>query len=225
MTQLHYWPTPNGHKISIALEELALPYTVVPVNIGRGEQFEPAFLALSPNNRMPAIVDDEPTGGGAPISIFESGAILQYLADKTGRLCPSDLRGRTQVAGWLFGQMAGLGPMTGQLAHFKSYAKAKIPYAIERYENEVRRLHGVMEERLADHEYLAGAYSIADVASFPWVRSMAGKPTLEELPNLARWIATIAARPAVERGLAVGRELSSGPPDEEARKHLFEKKH
>jgi GST-like protein len=225
MIDLYFWPTPNGLKISIALEELGLPYRVVPVNIGRGAQFEPSFLAISPNNRMPAIVDHDPLGGGAPLSIFESGAILQYLAEKARALSPTDVRGRYEVAQWVFWQVAGLGPMAGQLGHFKSYAKEKIPYAIDRYENEVRRLHDVMEKRLADRAYLAGDYSIADIASYPWMRGYAGKPTLEDRPNVRRWLAAIEARPAVQRGLAVGADLSAGPPDAESRKHLFDRKY
>ena len=168
MIDLHYWTTPNGHKITIFLEETGLPYRIVPVNIGQGDQFKPEFLAISPNNRMPAIVDHEP-GGGKPISVFESGAILLYLAEKTGKFLPADLRGRYDVMQWLFWQMGGLGPMAGQNHHFGGYAPEKIPYAIERYVNETNRLYGVLNKRLADREFVAGDYSIADMASYPWV--------------------------------------------------------
>ena len=165
MIDLYYWPTPNGFKISIALEELGLPYRIVPVNIGRGEQFTPEFLAISPNNRMPAIVDHDPPGGGPPISVFESGAILIYLAEKAGKLLPKPIRGRVEVLEWLSWQIAGLGPMTGQAGHFRNYAPEKIPYAIQRYTDEVHRLIGVIENRLEGREFIAGDYSIADIAS------------------------------------------------------------
>lgn len=226
MIDLYYWPTPNGWKISIFLEETGLPYRVVPVNIGRGEQFKPEFLAISPNNRMPAIVDDDPPGGGAPISVFESGAILIYLAEKTGKLMPTDLRGRMEVLQWLMWQMGGLGPMSGQAGHFRAYAPEKIPYGIDRYTNEVNRLYGVMNKRLADRPFLAGEYSIADIASFPWVVpwERLGQ-SLPDFPHLERWFKEMQARPAVERGLAVGAELrQSGPMDEEAKKVLFGQK-
>ncbi|XXU08216.1 glutathione S-transferase N-terminal domain-containing protein [Sorangium sp. So ce854] len=227
MIDLYYWPTPNGWKISIMLEETGLPYKLIPINIGRGEQFKPEFLAISPNNRMPAIVDHDPPGGGAPISVFESGAILLYLAEKTGQLMPSDLRGRHDVTQWLMWQMGGLGPMSGQAGHFGQYAPEKIPYAIERYTKEVRRLYGVMDKRLADRPYLAGEYSIADVASFPWaiLHDRFGI-ALDELPNLKRWIEALRARPAVARGLAAGSELrnQSQTLDDEAKKWLFGKK-
>jgi GST-like protein len=223
MIDLYYWPTPNGWKISIALEELELPYRVIPVNIGRGEQFEPSFLAISPNNRMPAIVDHEPLGGGAPVAIFESGAILLYLAEKTGKLLPKDVRGRYDVTQWLMWQMGGLGPMSGQANHFVRYASEKIPYAIDRYTREVNRLYGVMNKRLADRSYLAGEYSIADIASHPWVVGFKGiGQDLGEFPNLRRWYEEIDARPAVVRGRAVGSDLRSAPGlDDEAKKILF----
>jgi GSH-dependent disulfide-bond oxidoreductase len=223
MIDLHYWPTPNGWKITIMLEEAGLPYRVIPVNIGRGEQFKPEFLAVSPNNRMPAIVDDEPLGGGAPISIFESGAILLYLADKSGQFLPKDTRGRYEVTQWLMWQMGGLGPMSGQANYFRSYAGDPIPHAIERYTKEVNRLYGVMDKRLSDREYLAGEYSIADMASWPWVVAWerVGQ-NLADFPNLSRWFEAIKARPAVDRGFAVGKELrSNAAPDEAARKILF----
>lgn len=225
MIDVHFWPTPNGHKITIALEELGLPYRIVPVDIGRGEQFEPAFLAISPNGRMPAIVDDEPLGGGAPLSIFESAAILQYLAEKGGALMPTDVRGRFRVLEWLAWQVAGIGPMTGQYGHFHTYAKEKLPYAIARYENEVRRLHGVMDKRLGEVEFLAGDYSIADVATYPWVKGFVGEALLADRPNVRRWIAAIAERPAVVRAYARGAEVNARPMDEDARKHLFDKKY
>jgi GST-like protein len=223
MIDLHYWPTPNGWKISIMLEETGLPYRVVPVNIARGEQFRPEFLAISPNNRMPAIVDDDPPGGGAPISIFESGAILLYLGEKSGQFLPKDLRGRFEVTQWLMWQMGGLGPMAGQAHHFRQYAPEKIEYGIQRYTKEVNRLYGVMNKRLADREFLAGAYSVADMAAYPWVVPFKNQgQDLEEFPNLKRWFEAMGARPAVQRGLAVGKEFrSTAPMDEEAKKILF----
>ncbi len=222
MIDLHYWPTPNGWKVSILLEEIGLPYRVVPVNIGRGAQFKPEFLAISPNNRMPAIVDHEPLGGGEPLSIFESGAILLYLAEKTGKFLPQDTRCKYDVLQWLMWQMGGLGPMSGQASHFRNYAPEKIPYGIDRYTKEVNRLYGVMDKRLADREYLAGEYSIADMASWPWVLPGMLGQDLEALPHLERWHAAVGARPAVQRGRAVGKDLSnSAPMDEEAKKVLF----
>ncbi|HEY4068676.1 MAG TPA: glutathione S-transferase N-terminal domain-containing protein [Burkholderiaceae bacterium] len=225
MIDLHYWPTPNGWKISIMLEECRLPYRVVPVRIGRGEQFEPAFLAISPNNRIPAIVDHAPLAGGTPLSIFETGAILQYLAEKAGRLMPGDVAGRFKVMSWLMWQMSGLGPMLGQHGHFLLYAKDKLPYAIERYGQEARRLYGVLDRQLAlTGAHVAGDYSIADIACFPWVMThKAQQITLDDFPHVRRWFADVRARPAVQRGLAVGKELKTAAPamDEEARKHLF----
>lgn len=223
MIDLHYWPTPNGRKIAIMLEEIAIPYRIVPVDIGRGEQFKPEFLAISPNNRMPAIVDHDPIGGGAPLSIFESGAILLYLAEKTGKLMPQDPHGKYDVIQWLMWQMGGLGPMAGQAHHFREYAPEKIQYGIDRYTNEVNRLYGVMDRRLQDRDYLAGDYSIADIAAWPWVvpwKTQGQK--LEDFPHLKRWFEVISARPAVERGRAVGRELArKNSMDDEARKVLF----
>lgn len=223
MIDLHYWPTPNGWKVSIMLEETGLPYRLVPVNIGRGEQFKPDFLAISPNNRMPAIVDDDPPGGGAPVSVFESGAILVYLAEKTGQFMPKDLRGRFEVLQWVMWQMGGLGPMAGQAHHFRQYAPEKLPYAIDRYTKEVNRLYGVMNKRLADRDYLAGDYSIADMAAWPWVVPWKNQgQQIEEFPHLHRWFEAVKARPAVEKGFAVGSELrSTAPMDEEAKKVLF----
>jgi GST-like protein len=219
---LHYWPTPNGWKITIMLEELGVPYAVKYVNIGAGEQFEPAFLAIAPNNRMPAIVDPEGPGG-EPISIFESGAILQYLGRKFGQFYPADERGRVEVEQWLFWQMGGLGPMAGQAHHFRQYAPEKIPYAIDRYTNEVNRLYGVMNKRLADREFLAGAYSIADMAAYPWVRPYQNQgQDLADFPNLKRWFETIGARPAVERAVVVGQEHRRNiAEDKDAQKVLF----
>ena len=204
--ELHYWPTPNGWKITIMLEELGAPYEVRYVDIGRGDQFAPDFLRIAPNNRMPAIVDPEGPGG-APISVFESGAILQYLGRKFDRFYPADPRARTAVDEWLFWQMGGLGPMAGQAHHFRQYAPETVPYAIERYTNEVNRLYGVMNTRLADHEFLAGDYSIADMASIGWVvpHERQGQD-LGDFPNLKRWFEAMKARPAVEAGLAVGRD-------------------
>jgi GST-like protein len=203
---LYYWPTPNGQKISIMLEECHLPYTVRTVNIGKGDQFQPEFLAISPNNRIPAIVDPEGPGG-APISVFESGAILQYLGRKTGKFYPTDERQRVAVEEWLFWQVGGLGPMQGQANHFRVYAPEKIEYGINRYTNEVNRLYGVMNKRLADHAYLAGDYSIADMACVGWVRGheRVGQ-TLDDFPNLKRWFETVMARPAVAKGIDVKAE-------------------
>lgn len=223
--ELHYWPTPNGHKITIYLEEAGIPYEVHYVNIGRGEQFEPSFLKIAPNNRMPAIVD--PEGPGAePISVFESGAILQYLGRKFGRFYPADERQRTEVDQWLFWQMGGLGPMAGQAHHFRQYAPEKIQYGIDRYTNEVNRLYGVMNKRLADREYLAGDYSIADMASFPWVRPYRNQgQDLEEFPNLKRWFDAIASRPAVQKAVEVGQDHRNNlADDKEAQKILFGQK-
>ncbi|MET0575206.1 MAG: glutathione S-transferase N-terminal domain-containing protein [Mesorhizobium sp.] len=228
--ELHYWPTPNGWKITIMLEELGVPYTVKYVNIGRGEQFEPSFLKIAPNNRMPAIVDPEgPSsngkGGGKPISVFESGAILQYLGRKFGQFYPADERARVEVDQWLFWQMGGLGPMAGQAHHFRQYAPEKIPYAIDRYTNECNRLYGVMNKRLADRQFLAGDYSIADMACIGWVRPFKNQgQDLDDFPNLKRWFEAIMARPAVERAMEVGkeeREKSNLANDKEAQKVLF----
>ncbi len=221
--ELYYWPTPNGWKISIMLEELGIPYEVHTVNIGKGEQFAPEFLKISPNNRMPAIID--PDGpGGKPISIFESGAILQYLGRKYGKFYPADERARVEVDQWLFWQMGGLGPMAGQAHHFRQYAPEKIDYGINRYTNEVNRLYGVMNKRLADRDYLAGNdYSIADIACVGWVVPHKNQgQDLNDFPHLKRWFETVMARPAVERGIAVGREHRKNiAEDDEAKKVLF----
>lgn len=200
MIELHSWPTPNGLKVSIFLEESGLEHTVFPVNIGNGEQFAPEFLAIAPNNRIPAIIDRAPADGGAPISVFESGAILTYLADKTGHFLPHETRARNEVLQWLFWQMGGLGPMAGQNHHFNIYAPEKIPYAMERYVKETARLYGVLDKRLTDRDYVAGAYSIADMAIYPWtVMHDAQGQNLDDFPNLRRWFNVMAARPAVIR--------------------------
>ena len=203
---VYYWPTPNGWKITIMLEEVGLPYTVIPVNIGKGDQFKPEFLSISPNNKMPAIVD--PDGpGGQPISVFESGAILQYLGRKTGRFYPADERARVEVDQWLFWQMGGFGPMLGQTHHFRIYAPEKVPYAIERYTNETHRLYGVLDRRLADREFVAGEYSIADMAILGWAKLWERQgQTIDEFPNVKRWLNMLLARPAVQRGLSVNAE-------------------
>ena len=223
MIDLHYWPTPNGWKISIMLEECGLPYRCIPVNIGQGEQFRPEFLAISPNNRMPAIVDHEPADSGAPVSVFESGAILMYLAEKTGRFWSIHLHERYAQMQWLMWQMGGLGPMSGQNGHFRVYAPEKVPYAIERYGNEVNRLYGVLDGQLQrTGAHVAGeAYSIADMAILPWIRLHAAyEISLESFPNLQRWHDALMERPAVQRGLALGQELRK-PMTDEQRKVLF----
>jgi len=223
MIELYYWPTPNGWKISIALEELGLAYSVKYVDIGKGDQFKPEFLAISPNNKMPGIVDRDPMGGGDPLAIFESGAILLYLAEKTGRLMPKDVRGRYDVIQWLVWQVAGLGPMLGQAHHFRGYAPEQIPYAIERYTNEAHRLYSVLNRRLEGREYVCGEYTIADIACWPWIVPYERQgQKLEEFPNLQRWFAAVKSRPAVTRGMAVGAEhRQAGPMDEKAKQILF----
>ncbi|MEX6505587.1 glutathione S-transferase N-terminal domain-containing protein [Jiella sp. M17.18] len=223
--ELHYWPTPNGWKISIMLEELGVPYKMHYVNIGKGEQFRPEFLKIAPNNRMPAIVDPEGPGG-EPISVFESGAILQYLGRKFGKFYPSDERARVAVEEWLFWQVGGLGPMAGQAHHFRNYAPEKIAYGIDRYTNEVHRLYGVMNKRLENNRYLGGAeYSIADMACVGWVKPYKNQgQDIEEFPHLKRWFEELLARPAVEKGLAVGqeeREKMNLATDKDAQSVLF----
>jgi GST-like protein len=204
---LYYWPTPNGWKISIMLEECGLPYTVHPVNIGKGDQFKPEFLAFSPNNRMPAIIDPEGPDG-QPISVFESGAILQYLGRKTGKFYPQDERGRVEVDEWLMWQMGGFGPMLGQTHHFRLYAPEKVPYAIDRYTNEANRLYGVLNRRLAGRDYICGDYSIADMACIGWARGWEKQgQDIKQFPHVEAWIARMLARPAVAAGLAVAAEL------------------
>lgn len=222
MIDLYYWPTPNGHKITIFLEETGLEYRIVPVNIRKGEQFAPEFLKISPNNRMPAIVDTDGPGG-KPFSLFESGAILLYLAEKTGKLMPSETRARYRVIEWLMFQMANVGPMLGQAGHFRNAAPEKIPYAIERYTNESRRLFNVLDKRLAEVPYVAGEYSIADIATYPWiVAALKAQPEqLDTRPNLKRWIDALAARPAVQKGMAVMADQPQKPLTEEERSILY----
>ena len=223
MIELPYWTTPNGHKITMFLEEAGLDYKLTPINISQGDQFKPEFLAVSPNNRIPAIVDHAPAGGGAPISVFESGAILQYLAEKSGKFLPADVRGRVEVMQWLFWQMGGLGPMAGQNHHFSQYAPEKIPYAIERYVKETNRLYGVLNKRLADREFVAGAYSIADMAAYPWIvpHERQGQK-LEDFPHLKRWFEAIKARPATVRAYEKAKAVNTAPTvSEDAKKLLF----
>ncbi|GEO99343.1 glutathione binding-like protein [Methylobacterium haplocladii] len=210
MIDLHYWPTPNGHKVTLFLEETGLPYRIFPVNIGKGDQFAPDFLKIAPNNRMPAIVDHDPADGRAPISLFESGAILLYLAEKTGRFLPEDVRSRAEVLQWLFWQMGGLGPMAGQNHHFSQYAPEKIPYAIDRYVNETDRLYGVLDRRLADRAFVAGPdYSIADMAAYPWIVPWQKQgQRLDDHPHLKRWFETIAERPATKAAYARAPEVN-----------------
>ncbi|WP_339713997.1 glutathione S-transferase N-terminal domain-containing protein [uncultured Sneathiella sp.] len=223
MIDLYYWPTPNGWKISIALEEMGLEYRVIPVNIGKGEQFEPDFLKISPNNRMPAIIDQDPADGGDPISVFETGAILIYLAEKIGQFMPADVRGRKEVIEWLMWQMGGLGPMLGQNGHFKFYAPEKIPYAQERYSTEALRLFEVLNKRLEGRDFICGDYSIADMACWPWIITYKRQEIdLGEFPNIRRWYDNLKARPALRRGYEVGREFGkpTGKWSDESRKHL-----
>ena len=224
MIDLHYWPTPNGWKISIMLEECGLPYRLVPVNIGKGEQFTPEFLAISPNNRMPALVDHAPTASTTPLAVFESGAILIYLAEKTGFFLPTTVRERSQTLQWLMWQMGGLGPMAGQNGHFLLYAPDKIPYAIERYGYEVDRLYGVLDNQLArTGAFVAGPdYSIADMAIFPWVRThKAQHIDLTRFAHVERWYNALFRRPAVRRGLDLGKALRTEGLTDEARSALF----
>ncbi|MBJ7575706.1 glutathione S-transferase N-terminal domain-containing protein [Luteimonas sp. MC1828] len=226
MIDLHYWPTPNGHKVTLLLEEAGLEYRIVPVDIGKGAQFAPDFLAISPNNKMPAIVDTAPADGGAPVSVFESGAILLYLAEKTGRFLPADLRGRAATLEWLFWQMGGLGPMTGQYGHFNVYAPEKIPYAIDRYTREVERLLSVLDRRLAGRAFIAGdAYTIADMAAYPWINPYTSAPVdLAPFAELRRWQAAIAARPATQRAYALAAQVNPDldkPMSDEAKAQLF----
>ena len=222
MIDLYAWPTPNGYKISILLEELGLPYNVIPVDIGAGDQFKPDFLAISPNNRMPAIIDSDGPGG-KPISIFESGAIMWYLADKHGKFLPKETRARTAVHEWLMFQMASVGPMLGQTHHFRRYAPDQIQYAIDRYTNEARRLYGVMDKRLAKCKYIAGpSYTIADIAIFPWLRSWKNQGIdWGDYPHLKGWFDEIAARPAVQRGVEVLAAQRRPLMDDRAREMLF----
>src|SRR5579863_252645 len=225
MIDLYFWPTPNGLKLKLFLEEAALPYRAIAVDLGKGEQHRPEFLKVSPNNKIPALVDHDPSDGGAPLSLFESGAMLLYLAQKSGKFIPSDVRGRAEVLQWLFWQVGGLGPMAGQNGHFRVYAPTEIAYAIERYTKEVNRLYGVMNQRLADREFLAGSYSIADIACYPWI--VPYKPQgqdLADFPHLKRWFDAIAARPATVRtyeGVAPAYVRERSAITDEERKHLF----
>lgn len=223
MIDLYFWATPNGYKPRLFLEETGLEHRIVPVDIGAGDQFKPEFLAIAPNNRIPAIVDHAPADGGAPISLFESGAILLYLADKTGRFIPQDIRGRAEVLQWLFWQMGGLGPMAGQNGHFNVYAPEKIPYAIERYVRETARLYGVLDKRLADREFVAGDdYSIADMAIYPWiVPHEAHQQDLDATPNLQRWFLQVGHRPATQRVYSDASASYSKPLTDEERAMLF----
>jgi GST-like protein len=217
MIDLYFWPTPNGHKITLMLEESGMDYTIHPVNIGKGEQMAPAFIAISPNNKMPAIVDHDPhdgdqPGGGGPLSIFESGAILLYLAKKAKRFAGDTLRERVAVKEWLFWQVGGLGPMAGQMAHFVRFAPEPVPYAIKRYTEETRRLIGVLDQRLADNEFLAGGfYSVADMATYPWVRAVAAAGMIDTAAHVARWAEAIAARPATVAAYAKGNAVNPAP--------------
>jgi len=221
MIDLYFWPTPNGWKLSLMLEELGDPYNLILTDIGRGDQFKPEFISISPNNKIPAIVDHDTPDG--PVSVFESGAALLYLAEKTGRFMPQDLKGRYDVIQWVFWQMANLGPMAGQFGYFRNYAQEKVPHAIDRYAKEFNRLLGVMDRRLAYRDYLAGEYSIADMASLPWARAhdRLGQ-SVDEFPNVKRWLGELAERPAVTRAYEVGlNELRREGPDEKSRKNLF----
>ena len=223
MIDLYYWTTPNGHKITLFLEETGLPYRIVPINIGKGEQFAADFLRISPNNRIPAIVDHAPADGGAPIPVFESGAILLYLADKTGQFIAPDLRRRNETLQWLFWQMGGLGPMAGQNHHFTQYAPEPIPYAIERYVKETARLYAVLNKHLAGREFIAGDYSIADMACYPWiVPHQRQRQNLDDFPELKRWFAAIRERSATQRAYALAQQINPAPVvTEEAKRVLF----
>jgi GSH-dependent disulfide-bond oxidoreductase len=225
MIYLYYWTTPNGHKVTMFLEETGLDYRIHPINIGKGEQFAPEFLRVSPNNRIPAIVDNAPQGGGAPIPVFESGAILLYLAEKTGRFILTDMRGRVEVLQWLFWQMGGLGPMAGQAHHFRIYAPEKLDYAVDRYTKECNRLYGVLNKRLADRAFVAGDdYTIADMASYPWIeRHERQGQSLDDFPNLKRWFEAIQARPATVRAYEVVQKINpqAGKPMGEGEKKVM----
>ena len=224
MIDLYYWTTPNGHKITLFLEESGLPYRILPINIGKGEQFQPDFLRIAPNNRIPAIVDTDPADGGEPVSIFESGAILLYLAEKSRRFLSADPRVRIDILQWLFWQMGGLGPMAGQNHHFVQYAPENLPYAIERYVKETARLYAVLDKRLADRDFIAGPdYSIADMACYPWIVPHARqRQNLDDFPNLKRWFETIQQRPATQRAYALAAGINTAPSvSDESRRVLF----
>ena len=223
MIDLYYAPTPNGLKVKLFLEEAGLAYCVVPVSLSKGDQFKPEFGAISPNHKIPVIVDHAPADGGAPLVLFESGAILLSLAEKIGRFIPTDVRGRAEVMQWLFWQMSGLGPMAGQIGYFNVYAPEAVPFAIERYTKETRRLYGVLDRRLADREFVAGEFSIADIACYPWVQPERQKQDIADFPHLARWLKEIAARPAVQRAYALAKSVNVKPAvdDEKSRAILF----
>jgi GST-like protein len=224
MIDLYYWTTPNGHKITMLLEELGLAYAIQPINISQGEQFAPDFLRIAPNNRIPAIVDHAPADGGQAISLFESGAILLYLADKTGQFIPADLRGRNECLQWLFWQMGGLGPMAGQNHHFVQYAPEKLPYAIDRYVKETSRLYGVLNKHLCDgRDYIGGEYSIADMAAYPWVfPHEKQRQDLSQFPALKAWFERVQGRPATQRAYALAKTVNTAPTvDEKAKAILF----
>jgi GSH-dependent disulfide-bond oxidoreductase len=223
MHDIYFWTTPNGYKVLLFAEEAGIEYTIKPVNISKGEQFAPDFLKISPNNRMPALVDHAPKDGKGPVSVFESGAILLYLAEKFGKFIPIDLRGRVETLQWLFWQMGNLGPMTGQSGHFRNYAPEKIPYAIDRYVKEVNRLYGVLDKRLADRKFMAGDdYTIADMATYPWVNPQNQQQNPDDFPHMMRWKAEIAARPATVRAYDKGKAINTAPTvTEESRKLLF----
>ncbi len=223
MIDLYFWTTPNGYKPLLFLEETGLPYTIVPVDISKGEQFDPEFLCVSPNNRIPAIVDHAPAAGGAPLSVFESGAILLYLAEKTGRFLPSDVAGRTEALQWLFWQMGGLGPMLGQNLHFAAYAPVKLPYAIDRYVKETERLYAVLDARLADRAFVAGDdYTIADMAIYPWILRLEREDDhLDRFAHLKRWVHAVGARPATHRAYEKGKAINTTPTITENSKALL----
>lgn len=223
MIDLYYWTTPNGHKVTMCLEELGLAYRIKPINISKGEQFNPEFLRIAPNNRIPAIVDDAPKGGGEPISIFESGAILLYLADKIGQFIPTDLRGRNECLQWLFWQMGGLGPMAGQNHHFVQYAPEKLPYAMDRYIKETARLYGVLNRHLSDgRAYICGEYTIADMAAYPWIVPHARQgQDMGQFPALQQWFDRIAARPATQKAYKLADSINMAPTVNEASKSIL----
>ncbi len=224
MIELYTWPTPNGHKVHIMLEETGLPYQIHPIDIQRGDQFQPDFLKISPNNKMPAIVDTEGPGGKR-LSVFESGAVLMYLAEKTGKFMPKEMAAKYEVIQWLMFQMGGIGPMLGQAHHFRQYAPEKIQYAIDRYTNEAKRLYGVVNKRLADRQFIAGDYSIADMAIYPWLQPYERQgQNLEDFPHIKRWFGVMGARPAVQKGMQVlADKRRTGPMDEKAREVMFGK--
>jgi GST-like protein len=222
MIELYYWPTPNGHKITLFLEESDLPYQIKPLNLGLGEQLKPDYLKISPNNKMPAIIDHDPADKGEPLSLFESGAILLYLADKTQRFIPKDLRGRSQVIQWLFWQTSGLGPMAGQNHHFSQYASEKIPYAIDRYIKETSRLYAVLDHQLIDKEFIIAEYSIVDMACYPWIVPYEKQQQdLADFPHLKRWFEAMQARPAVKRAYALQNKVNASPTLTEEAKHVL----